>query len=221
MNGCCKFSPSLDSVPPGTSFFRPFVGLLLLVVIAVASPASLANPQPDQPGSASIAEQYDFARVQQEAGVAAPPLQGEQPLPGEYESLRQRAYELTQEVAQIRDQADQLTHEFRMVQEQNRVYESLLLVGFALVALPVVLWFLTTKTIYTASHVVNAAGLVLIVFGTILLVILADAEAQLTASMGILGAVAGYLFGTMRRGDAGEEPIVGKAVKRSEAGDKK
>jgi FtsZ-binding cell division protein ZapB len=220
MNGCCKFSPSLDSVPPGTSFFRPFVGLLLLVVIAVASPALLANPQPDQPGAASIAEQYDFARVQQ-AAVAPPPLEGEQPLPAEYESLRQRAYELTQEVAQIRDQADQLTHEFRMVQEQNRVYESLLLVGFALVALPVVLWFLTTKTIYTASHVVNAAGLVLIVFGTILLVILADAEAQLTASMGILGAVAGYLFGTMRRGDAGEEPIVGKAVKRSEAGDKK
>jgi hypothetical protein len=34
-----------------------------------------------------------------------------------------------------------------------------------------------------------------VIFGTIILVIISTTESQLTASMGILGAVAGYLFG--------------------------
>jgi uncharacterized membrane protein len=219
MSGCCRFSPSRDRQPASSLFGWAVWALLVLGALGVGSSACAADAQPAQPGVASVAEQYDFDRVRR--GPEAASLAPGQPVGAEYQALRQRADQLAQELAGIRDQADRLTHEFRMAQEQNRVYESLLLVGFALVALPVVLWFLTTKTIYTASHVVNAAGLVLIVFGTVLLVILADAEAQLTASMGILGAVAGYLFGTMRRGDAGEEPIVGKAVRRSEGAEKR
>jgi hypothetical protein len=51
----------------------------------------------------------------------------------------------------------------------------------------------------SAAHLVNACALTLIVFGTIYVTILADTDQQLTASTGILGAVAGYLFGSMRR----------------------
>ncbi|MBK8890736.1 MAG: hypothetical protein IPN75_10250, partial [Dechloromonas sp.] len=46
-------------------------------------------------------------------------------------------------------------------------------------------------------HAVSATGLICIVFGTILLVLMAETETQLTASVGIIGAVAGYLFRSM------------------------
>jgi hypothetical protein len=44
------------------------------------------------------------------------------------------------------------------------------------------------------KEIMNVAGLTIIVFGTILVVMMADSEQQLTASVGILGALAGYLF---------------------------
>ena len=56
----------------------------------------------------------------------------------------------------------------------------------------------------SATHVVSATGLIYIVFGTTILVVIANTEAQLTASMGILGAVAGYVFGRIRRDDGQE-----------------
>jgi len=40
--------------------------------------------------------------------------------------------------------------------------------------------------------------LIIIVYGTIILVLVAEAEQQLTAAIGILGAIAGYLFGTIQ-----------------------
>ncbi|GAB4263224.1 MAG: hypothetical protein Kow0092_14010 [Deferrisomatales bacterium] len=100
--------------------------------------------------------------------------------------------------------ADEFTHAYRMRQELFKLLECALLVGGALVAQVIVLRCLKGRPDCGAAAVVNATGLVYIVFGTIVLVILTDTEAQLTAPMGILGAVAGYLFGTMRRGGAGE-----------------
>lgn len=50
----------------------------------------------------------------------------------------------------------------------------------------------------SAGDIVNAIGLIIIVYGTIILVLVAEAEQQLTAAIGILGAIAGYLFGTIQ-----------------------
>lgn len=95
--------------------------------------------------------------------------------------------------------ADQLTHEFNMTQEKYKLYECILLAAFALISLIIVLKSLCNKPNCDAAHMVNASGLVFIIFGTLFLVLLADVDEQLNAGVGILGAVAGYLFGTMRR----------------------
>lgn len=101
-----------------------------------------------------------------------------------------------------RSDPDQLTFDYRMAQVKYKLYECLMLSVSLIVSLLIVLRFIT-KTTYSAANIVSASGLTFIIFGTIFLVLLADAEAQLTASMGILGAIAGYLFGTMRRGEGG------------------
>lgn len=102
-------------------------------------------------------------------------------------------------------QADKFAHEFRMRQEDDKLYEVIILSALALVSLFLVLRFITAKSGYSATHIVNATGLIFIIFGTILLVIMADTEQQLTAAIGILGAVAGYLFGAINRGKSGTE----------------
>ncbi len=104
-----------------------------------------------------------------------------------------------------KDQTYKLVHEFYMRREEVKLYEIAILSALALVSLFIVLRFITTKAAYSASHIVNATGLVFIIFGTILLVIMADTDEQLTAPIGILGAVAGYLFGSINRGKSGTE----------------
>ncbi len=49
----------------------------------------------------------------------------------------------------------------------------------------------------TPDHMLNISALVLIIFGTILLVVIADFDQQLAPAIGIFGAVAGYVFGRM------------------------
>lgn len=105
-------------------------------------------------------------------------------------------------------------HEFQMMLERNKLIQCGILSATAIISLLIVLWFIT-NTNYSANHIVNASGLVLIIFGTINLVILARADEQLTAAIGIMGAIAGYLFGTMRRGDGGEKQEPGRTVAKS------
>lgn len=52
---------------------------------------------------------------------------------------------------------------------------------------------------------VNASGLVLVVYATVLVVMIGKTDQQLMAAIGILGAIAGYLFGTATKGGAGGE----------------
>jgi hypothetical protein len=95
--------------------------------------------------------------------------------------------------------ADQLTHEFRVKRETNKLYEAGFVSVLAIILLFIVLRFLSSKGPSATPHMVSATGLICIVFGTILLVLMADTESQLTASVGILGAVAGYLFRSMHQ----------------------
>ena len=104
----------------------------------------------------------------------------------------------------VLSEADRLTHEYRMTQQLYKLYECIFL-AFAVVAcLSLVLWSIRKDQKKSGSDIVHASGLIFIIFGTIFLVILADAEAQLTASMGIMGAIAGYLFGKIQNGSAKE-----------------
>jgi hypothetical protein len=104
----------------------------------------------------------------------------------------------------VLQKADQLTHEFAMHREDNKVYELIIVSALALIALFMVLRFLTAKTAHSGPHIVSATGLICIIFGTIIVGIMAQTDQQMTAAVGILGAVAGYLFRAIQHGEDGE-----------------
>lgn len=125
------------------------------------------------------------------------------------EILDEANYPLEDEGLDFKTRVAEHYHQLRMKQEDVELYECVLLSALALISLLIVLRYMKNETRFTASHVVNAAGLIFIIFGTILLVIMAATEQQLTAAMGILGGVAGYLFGTLRKDEGGERPADG------------
>ena len=51
----------------------------------------------------------------------------------------------------------------------------------------------------SAGCAVTIGGIVLIIFAIVAVVIVVDADKQLTTSIGALGTIAGYLFGTVGR----------------------
>ena len=80
-------------------------------------------------------------------------------------------------------------------QVENEFYYVIILALLCLVSLSIVLTFLSKlKRDVQPRDIVSGAGLILIVFGTIILVLIVDTSEQLTAAIGILGAIAGYLF---------------------------
>lgn len=80
-------------------------------------------------------------------------------------------------------------------QVENEFYYVIILSLLCLISLSLVLTFLIKlKHDTRPKDIVSGAGLTLIVFGTIILVLIVDTSEQLTAAIGILGAIAGYLF---------------------------
>lgn len=85
---------------------------------------------------------------------------------------------------------------------ENEFWYIVLLSLLCISTLIIVLSFLKTKT-HSAKDIVNATGLTLIIFGTIILVMVVNTSEQLTAAIGILGAIAGYLFRSVQDHDEG------------------
>lgn len=54
---------------------------------------------------------------------------------------------------------------------------------------------------HQAKDIVTVVGLASVIFGAILLVLVVDTSDALTAPMGILGAIAGYLFGRSQKAE--------------------
>ena len=140
--------------------------------------------------------------------TASMAMAADDPKVQEWEAAAQKAYPETAEppingTATTPDttvaNADKLTHEFRVKRETNKLYEAGFVSVLAIILLFIVLRFLSSKGPTATPHMVSATGLICIVFGTILLVLMAETESQLTASVGILGAVAGYLFRSMHQ----------------------
>ncbi len=98
---------------------------------------------------------------------------------------------------EIFSEADRYTFEFNQLKEQNRLYQTLGVAIAGMISLMIMLFVISKSNDYTAQDVIYASGLVFVIFGTIAIVVLADVEQQLTASIGIMGAIAGYLFGKM------------------------
>jgi len=69
------------------------------------------------------------------------------------------------------------------------------LYAFALIIIIVFMW----DKKHQSKDIVTMVGMVSVIFGAILLVLMVGGTDQLTAPMGILGAIAGYLFGASKK----------------------
>ena len=87
--------------------------------------------------------------------------------------------------------------------ENNRNYVIITAVLFAFTL--VVTAYLMKITPHRAKDLVTIIGLVSVIFGTILLVLIVDTTETLTAPMGIMGAIAGYLFGAAQKRDTAND----------------
>jgi len=85
--------------------------------------------------------------------------------------------------------------EYRTLQERNKI---VLLVAISVTAvffLLLTLYFIYRGKNYTPSDIVHGTGLVLVIQAILFVVVFSPTSEQLTASIGALGAIAGYLFG--------------------------
>lgn len=103
-------------------------------------------------------------------------------------------------------QSDNFTNDFLLEQVNSERWYIIMLCTVSLVSLIVVLIFVHRASNHSARDIVNASGLNLIIFGTIILVLIVDTTEQLTAAIGVLGAIAGYLFGTIQKRVGEQEP---------------
>ena len=112
------------------------------------------------------------------------------PTPGTNDGL----LEIKKQILDLESKQNERTDLFNL-------YSVIALCTLMVITLLCTLWIMTRiPTPPSAREVVNVIGLIIIVFGTIILMLVSETEQQLTAAIGILGAIAGYLFGTMSRG---------------------
>lgn len=178
---------------------RPF-WLLPLAVLSVWAHDGPASAQQ----ASDLAAKY---RQQVEAVAAAPAREGENATaPGQADeasrSPSERYASGSEEYARLVQGGETGYDRYLRLKEYIRAMAVVLIIATAIIAQFLTLRCLHTVALCTPSHVFNATGLIYIIFGTILIVTIADNKDQLTASIGILGAIAGYLFGRMSRGEA-------------------
>ncbi len=101
---------------------------------------------------------------------------------------------------------DKVYADLKISLERYRLLE-IIAISIAVIALLAVVLKFLTRGHHSASQIINAGEVLFIIFGVILIVILADQEAHLTAPMGILGAVAGYLFGKFHKAEQIAPPV--------------
>ncbi len=139
----------------------------------------------------SLLLSFGSTATAEEQGLNASP-----PSQFDYGNVKQQ---LEEEVTTQTAVTDNFTNEFLKEQVTSERWYIVLLCVVSLISLIVVLFFIRSSQDYSARDVVNASGLNLIIFGTIILVLIVDTHEQLTAAIGVLGAIAGYLFGTLQR----------------------
>jgi len=86
-----------------------------------------------------------------------------------------------------------------LLQERNRMWLLIGIICSTPVILAMVLFCLKNLDHCAEESLVNAIGLVLVIEGTMFITVSALTSEQLTAPIGILGAIAGYLFGSAKR----------------------
>lgn len=89
--------------------------------------------------------------------------------------------------------------EYRELQETHRFYLIAAMIGITPIFLLILLYFIRKSNEFTENAILHSSGLVLVIQATVIVVIAAPTTEQLTAAIGVLAAIAGYLFGSAKR----------------------
>lgn len=114
-------------------------------------------------------------------------------------SLQEKEQEPIKEEYNIEYLREKSKAEYTFLKEKHRMWLLIDIVVSTPILLAIVLFCLKNKPNCSAENLVNAVGLVLVVEGTMFIAVSAATTEQLTAPIGILGAIAGYLFGSAKR----------------------
>ncbi len=96
--------------------------------------------------------------------------------------------------------------DFRFLQENNRLLLIVTVMGVTPIFLFIVLFFISKSEAHSGENIVHGSGLVLVIQATLLVVIASVTTEQLTAAIGVIGAIGGYLFGSSRQSDKKTQP---------------
>ena len=123
-----------------------------------------------------------------------------------YENIKQQAQEETDNKApsarldqvieglRIQNEISKREMEFAMSKLDSEFWYVITLSTMCVLSLVIALGFLIRRDTYSPKDIVNVIGLTLIIYSTIILVLVVSTSEQLTAAIGVLGAIAGYLF---------------------------
>ncbi len=151
--------------------------MLLILVLWLPSPLLAAETKEES-------DPFDWNSVQQELKEES---QGQGHLDAGSIDRLLRALELKNEISEREMR-------FAMSKLESEFWYVITLSVMCVVSLVTALAFLVRRQSYTPKDMVNVIGLTLIIYSTIILVLVVSTSEQLTAAIGILGAIAGYLF---------------------------
>lgn len=164
-------------------------GIVVLALVLGAAALQSGAAQPPQDSAANSA-----GGLLQEAKQSIPSPATDAAQAGEAAQARELARSQLDQI----ERDKQREHLRLMKKEENKQIFAPTVAVMGLLSLLIVNYLLFTRGIASGAEIVNTTGLVLIIFGTLFVVVVADSDQQLTAAVGILGAVAGYLFGSSR-----------------------
>ena len=123
--------------------------------------------------------------------------------PGNQVSEIINKFDYSKAVAQRQSTVNTTTEALAMQIEANVQYVQITaaLYAFSLIIIIVFMW----DKKHQSKDIVTMVGMVSVIFGAILLVLMVGGTDQLTAPMGILGAMAGYLFGSSTKNNEQKE----------------
>ncbi len=102
-----------------------------------------------------------------------------------------------QKVATMETSATANTERLELM--KNNLKYVLIIAGLYAFSLIIITVLMKMTPSHQAKDIVTAVGLVSVIFSSLILVLVVDTSDALTAPMGILGAIAGYLFGSAQR----------------------
>ena len=102
-----------------------------------------------------------------------------------------------QKVATMESSATVNTERLELI--KNNLKYVLIIAGLYAFSLIIITVLMKMTPSHRAKDVVTAVGLVSVIFSSLILVLVVDTSDALTAPMGILGAIAGYLFGSAQK----------------------